>query len=265
MNHCNFRFFDLENKTLLITGTTKGIGKAVLPGLLEQGLNLISISNDRPLMEEIRAELGVDENRLRLYQCDLADAGEVQKVVDEIASANFPLDAIWHNAAMGKRQPFETSEEDLWQTMFQVNVFSATVLTRRLLEKLKASKQGRIIFTSSVLFEMGSSHRAAYVASKGAVEGLTRTLAHELKHTGITVNCLAPGAIPTGKIIPDSPQNQKVLSWQSVGRRVLPADMLGPACLLLSDAGGGISGQTWKIDGGLIHPLADPELQRRHL
>jgi hypothetical protein len=78
MNHCNFRFFDLQNKTLLITGTTKGIGKAALPILLEQGLNLISVSNDLSLMEEIRAELGVAENRLRLYQCDLADAVEVQ-------------------------------------------------------------------------------------------------------------------------------------------------------------------------------------------
>jgi NAD(P)-dependent dehydrogenase (short-subunit alcohol dehydrogenase family) len=68
MNHCNFRFFDLENKTLLITGTTKGIGKAALPILLEQGLNLISVSNDRVLKEEIRAEIGVEETGLRHKQ-----------------------------------------------------------------------------------------------------------------------------------------------------------------------------------------------------
>lgn len=216
-------------------------------------------------MEEIRAELGVAENRLRLYQCDLADAVEVQKIAEEIAAADFPLDAIWHNAAMGKRQPFETSGEDLWQQMFQVNVMSAAMLTRRLLPKLSSSGRGRIIFTSSVLFELGGSHRIAYVASKGAVEGLTRSLAHELKHTGITVNCVVPGAIPTGRINPDSPENQRVIDWQSVGRRVLPADMLGPVCLLLSEAGGGISGQSWKIDGGLIHPLADPEAQRKRI
>jgi len=258
MNYCNFRFSDLENRTLLITGTTTGIGKAALPGLLEQGLNLISLSNDRGLMEKIRAELGVNENRLRLYQCDLADVEEVQKVADEIARENILLDAIWHNAGIGKRQPFETSEEDLWETMFHVNLISATVLTRCLLDKLKASGHGRIIFTSSVLFELGGSPRAAYASSKGAVEGLTRSLAHELKHTGVTVNCLAPGAIPTRQINTNSLKNQQVIDWQSVGRRVLPVDMLGPVCLLLSEAGGGISGQTWKIDGGLIHPLADP-------
>ena len=262
MNHCNFRFFDLQNKTLLITGTTKGIGRSALPVLLEQGLNLISVSNDLSLMEEVREELGVEENRLRLYQCDLADTAEVQKIAEEIAEGDYPLDAIWHNAAMGKRQSFETSGDDLWLQMFQVNMMSAAMLTRRLLPKLKSNGHGRIIFTSSVLFELGGSYRTAYVASKGAVEGLTRSLAHELKHTGITVNCLVPGAIPTGRINPDSPENQQVIDWQSVGRRVFPADMLGPVCLLLSETGGGISGQIWKIDGGLIHPLADPRQQK---
>lgn len=262
MSHCSFRFFDLENKTLLITGTTKGIGKAVLPGLLEQGLNLISVSNDRELMEGIRSELGVDETRLRLYQCDLADAAEVQKIASEIADAEFPLDAIWHNAAIGERRLFESWEDDAWIKMFQVNVLSAVTLTRQLLTKLRSSGRGRIIFTSSVLFEMGSSRRTAYIASKGAVEGLTRSLAHELKHTGITVNCVAPGAIPTGALNPNSQQSQQVIAWQSVGRRIIPTDFLGPVCLLISDAGSGISGQTWKIDGGLIHPLADPELQQ---
>jgi 3-oxoacyl-[acyl-carrier protein] reductase len=264
MNHSNFRFFDLENKTLLITGTTKGIGKAALPILLEQGLNLISVSNDRELMEDIRAELGVDETRLRLYQCDLVVPAEVEKVANEIAASDCRLDAIWHNAAMGKRQAFESMETDSWQELLQVNVLSAAALTRRLLPKLKASKQGRIIFTSSVLFELGSSHRASYVSSKGVVEGLTRSLAHELKHSGITVNCLAPGAILTRQVSDPTPESLKVLSWQSVGRRLLSADMLGPVCLLLSEAGGGISGQVWKIDGGLIHPLADPELQRKY-
>jgi len=262
MNLCNFRFFDLENKTLLITGTTKGIGKAALPILLEQGLNLISVSDDRELMEEIRAELGVDEPRLRLYQCNLAVPAEVEKVADEIAASDYPLDAIWHNAAMGKRQAFESIETDSWQEMLQVNVLSAAALTRQLLPKLKASKQGRILFTSSVLFELGSSHRVSYVSSKGAVEGLMRSLAHELKHSGITVNCLAPGAILTRQASDPSPESLKVLSWQSVGRRLHSADMLGPVCLLLSAAGGGISGQIWKIDGGLIHPLADPRQQK---
>jgi len=97
------------------------------------------------------------------------------------------------------------------------------------------------------------------------LEALTHSLAHELKHTGITVNCLVPGAILVEKENPTPESNQRLINWQSVGRRLAPADILGPACLLLSEAGGGISGQSLTIDGGMIHPLADPDGQRRRL
>lgn len=265
MNNSLFRFFDLEKKTLLITGTTRGIGKALLPGLLEQGVNLLLLNRNLEAMQEIRRELGADENRMKLYDCDLANPAQVQEIADEIVNSGIPLEGILHNAAIDPRHEFEAGEELLWQQVFQVNLFSAVTLTRRLLPQLQSSGRGRIIFTGSVMYEMGGSFLTAYNASKGALQGLTHSLAHELKHTGITVNCLVPGAILVEKENATPESNQRLTNWQSVGRRLIPADMLGPLCLLLSEAGGGISGQALTIDGGLIHPLADPDGQRGRL
>jgi NAD(P)-dependent dehydrogenase (short-subunit alcohol dehydrogenase family) len=265
MSHSNFRFNDLHNKTLLITGTTRGIGKALLPGLLEQGLNLVLVSRNMEVMQSIREELGADENRMKLYKCDLGDSAQVQSIAYEIATSAIPLDGILHNAAIDPRHHFETGDEALWQSVMQVNLFSAVSLTRRLLPQLQRSKNGRILFTGSVMFEMGGSFLTAYNATKGALQGLTYSLAHELKHTGITVNCLVPGAILVEKESATAESNARLTNWQSVGRRIVPEDMLGPLCLLLSEAGDGISGQALTIDGGLIHPLADPDGQRRRL
>jgi len=265
MNYPKFRFNDLENKTLLITGTTRGIGKALLPGLLEQGLKLLLLNRNHEAMQEICHELGADESRIKLYKCDLADAAHVREVAEEIAQSDITLDAILHNAAIDPRHHFENGDEALWQQVFQTNLFSAVTLTRHLLPKLQSSGNGRIIFTGSVMYEMGGSFLTAYNATKGALQGLTYSLAHELKHTDITVNCLVPGAILVEKETATPESNARLTNWQSVGRRIIPDDMLGPLCLFLSEAGGGISGQTLTIDGGLIHPLADPDGQRRRL
>jgi len=265
MSHSNFRFNDLHNKTLLITGTTRGIGKALLPGLLDQGLNLVLVSRNMESMQSIREELGVDENRMKLYKCDLGDSAEVQKVAEQIAASDIALNGILHNAAIDPRHQFELGKEALWQNVMQVNLFAAVSLTRRLLPQLQRSKNGRIIFTGSVMYEMGGSFLTAYNATKGALQGLTFSLAHELKHTGITVNCLVPGAILVEKENATEESNARLTNWQSIGRRIVPEDMLGPLCLFLSEAGGGISGQALTIDGGLIHPLADPDGQRRRL
>jgi len=265
MSNSNFRFNDLENKTLLVTGTTRGIGKALLPGLLEQGLKLILLNRNHQAMQEIVGELGALQSQVTLYQCDLTNAAQVREVAEEIAQSDIALDAVLHNAAIDPRHQFEIGDEALWHQVFQTNLFSAVTLTRHLLPKLQESKNGRIIFTGSVMYGLGGSFLTAYNSTKGALQGLTFSLAHELKHTGITVNCLVPGAILVEKETASPESNARLINWQAVGRRIVPEDMLGPLCLFLSEAGGGMTAQTLTIDGGLIHPLADPAGQRRRL
>lgn len=260
-----FRFHDLEGRSLLITGVTSGIGKALLGGFLDQGLNIIAVSRGLDAMQAIRRELGVGDDRLRLFDCDLRHPGAVRETVDGILRERLPVDFLLHNAAIDPRETFEAAGTDHWDEVFQVNVFAAASLTRLLLPLLRRSGQGRIVFTGSVVFDLGASFLSAYGASKGAIVGLTRALAHELKDSGITVNCVQPGAIQVEKEDVSVLDHQRVIGWQSVPRRLQPDDLLGMLCLLFSAAGGAISAQTITIDGGFIHPLADPSAQGGHL
>lgn len=260
-----FRFNDLAGKTLLITGITRGIGRALLPGLLTQGLNLIAVSLGREQMNAVRAELGVDESRLRLFECDLSDPAAVEATGKAIAAAGLRIDGVLHNAAIDPRHPFGKTAPAPWDAVWQINVRAAVTLTQHLLPALRKSGHGRVIFTGSVVSDLGGVYLTAYATAKAAIGGLTRSLAHELKGSGITVNCLVPGAIQVEKEAGSMVGDQQLIAWQSVGRRLTPADLLGPLCLLLSEAGGGISGQCLTIDGGLIHPLISAEMQQSRL
>lgn len=260
-----FRFNDLAGKTLLITGVTRGIGRALLPGLLAQGLNLVAVSRGAARLEVIRAELGVDETRLRFFDCDLSDAAAVEATGRAIAASSLAIDGILHNAAIDPRHRFEKTGAAPWGDVWQINLRSAVTLTQHVLPQLKRSGHGRIIFTGSVVFELGGVYMTAYAASKGAVVGLTRSLAHELAGTGITVNCIQPGAIQVEKEAGATVANEQLIGWQSVRRRLDTNDLLGPTCLLLSAAGGGISGQCLTVDGGLLHPLVCGDTQQGRL
>ncbi|HWL52404.1 MAG TPA: SDR family NAD(P)-dependent oxidoreductase [Chthoniobacteraceae bacterium] len=258
-----FRFPDLNGRRLLITGITRGIGRALLPGLLEQGLELVAVSRNLEKMEAIRSELGASEAQLRLYDCDLGDREAVAATAQEIAGAGLEIDAVLHNAAIDPRHWFGKNDDAFWHEVMQINFFSAITLTRALLPVIRRSDQGRILFTGSVLFDMGGACVSAYTASKGAILGVTRSLAHELKGSGVTVNCIIPGAIRVEKETGGNDDN--LINWQSVPRRLEPDDLLGATCLLLSRWGGGITGQAITIDGGIVHPLAAPEQQGKRL
>lgn len=260
-----FRFPDLAGKTLVITGITRGIGRALLPGLLGQGLNLIAVSRGREKLAAVRAELGAEEPRLRLYECDLADPAAVAATGRAIAASGAAVDGILHNAAIDPRHHFDQAAPAPWDAVWQVNVQSAVTLTQAVLPALRRSAQGRIVFTGSIVSELGGAYLTAYAASKGALTGLTRALAHELQGTGITVNCILPGAIQVEKEAGTTADDAVLAGWQSVGRRLTAADLLGPLCLLLSGAGGGISGQCLTVDGGVMHPLMSREVQRGRL
>jgi NAD(P)-dependent dehydrogenase (short-subunit alcohol dehydrogenase family) len=260
-----YQFYDLEGKHLLITGVTSGIGRALLPELLRQGMNLVVVSRGMDRMLSIREELQVPEERMQLYDCDLSNPDAVELASDRILRSGVALDGVFHNAGIDTREHFSRSSEVFWSQLFQVNLFSAVTLTRKLLPVLRRSPQGRILFTGSVMFELGGACLSAYAASKGALVGLTRSLAHELKNTTITVNCIVPGAIAVGKTAGTRSGKGGVVLEQSVSRQLHPTDLAGLLCLLLSEAGGAICGQAITVDGGLHHSVASPERQGARL
>lgn len=262
-----FLFNDLRGRTLVLTGLTRGIGRAFLPYLLEQGVHIIGVSRGLDKMEALRTELGATPEQLALYECDLADPSSVAATGRAILESGTPIDGILNNAAIDPRHWFEKADEAFWLHVTQVNLFAAVALTRQLLPRIRESKHGRILFTGSVISELGGACLTAYSASKGALLGVTRSLAHELQGTNITVNCVIPGAIQVEKEGGGSDENlqEKLISWQSVPRRLVPADLIALTSLLLSEWGGGITGQSITVDGGIVHPLASPTMQGRSL
>ena len=260
-----FQFHDLKGRCLLVTGVTRGIGRALLRPLLEQGLNLILLSRGIDRLQVIQEELGFGHDRIQCYDCDLSDEAATTEVARKILDSGVSLDGMLHNAGVDTREHFEKADGRFWQEIFQVNLFSAVTLTRMLLPVLRQSSQGRIIYTGSVMFGLGSACLTTYVATKGALVGLTRSLAHELQGSGITVNCVVPGAIQVEKEARVIKSNEAILGWQSTPRRLEPADLAGLICLLLSQAGAGINGQDITVDGGIVHPLASREIQGRRL
>jgi NAD(P)-dependent dehydrogenase (short-subunit alcohol dehydrogenase family) len=233
--------------------------------LLGQGLNLIAVSRGQEKLAAVRAELGVDETRLRFVECDLSEPAAVTAAGRTIAESGRPVDGILHNAAIDPRHHFEKTAPAPWDAVWQVNLRSAVTLTQAVLPQLRRSAQGRIIFTGSIVSELGGAYLTAYAASKGALTGLTRSLAHELQGTGVTVNCILPGAIQVEKEAGTTEADDVLMGWQSVTRRLTATDLLGPLCLLLSQAGGGMSGQCLTVDGGVMHPLMSRDVQRGRL
>lgn len=260
-----FQFDDLCGKKIILTGANRGIGLGLIPGLLAQGIHLILVARKGDALKKIQKEYGDGRGSIDYAVCDLADHKARIRTSREIAEKYEVIDGIVHNAAIDPRRRFEELDIDFFRQVMATNVEPAIDITRELLPLLKKSAVPRVLLIGSVTFDLGGVFMSAYVASKGALVGLTRSLAHELGPAGITVNCISPGAIVVEKEGTDPEKDQMIINWQSVRRRIVPTDLLAPLCLFLSEAGGGITGQMLRVEGGVTHPMASALSQQKRL
>lgn len=239
----------MVTRTVIVTGAARGIGAAIAAMFAEQGFAVASAD----LSFEGVKTLGKD---WVAGHCDVRQESSVKAFVDRIEQAVGPADILVNNAGIYPMQPFEAISAEDWRSVMATNVDSVFHFCQATLPAMRRRGWGRIINIASNTFFMGLPNMTHYVASKGAMIGLTRSLAAEVGVDGVTVNCIAPNFTRTEgtKIVEDMAPDvvAQTVASQAVQRVALPADILGAVRFLASDDASFMTGQTLVVDGGTI-------------
>jgi NAD(P)-dependent dehydrogenase (short-subunit alcohol dehydrogenase family) len=247
--------FDLTGRVALVTGGSKGLGKAIARGFVEAGADIVISSRSEDVLKSALDEILAGTERRGIYVvADMAKRDDVRRLAQEALEKMGKVDILVNNAGSNVPEPIDKITDENWDRLLELNLTSCMVLTRELVPAMKQRGWGRIIHMSSVLGLGGKDARNSYAATKAALIGLTRASAMDLGPHGITVNSLAPGPFMTDlpmTVLSDA-DKQKFSKRMAVGRWGDPREVVGPALLLASEAGSFITGTALVVDGGVL-------------
>ncbi len=246
----------LLGRKVLVTGSSKGIGRGIAIRLAQEGADLVINYNSDPRgAEEALADVHALGRCGAIIRANLGTVSDVRDLVAQSADALGGLDVLVNNAGIEKHAPFWDVTENDFDAVLNVNLKGVFFATQAFVQQCRAAgRPGKIINISSVHEELAFPNFAAYCASKGGVRMLTRTLAVELGPLGITINSIAPGAIETPintKLLNDPVKLQSLVRQIPLNRLGKPNDVAGLAVFLASSESDYITGTTYVIDGGL--------------
>ena len=249
---------ELRDRKVLLTGAAGGLGTAITLAFVKAGARVLALDLDAAKGEALLAEsarAGAPVRAVRFVRCDLADLAATGALVKTLDAEEGGVDTLINNAAIYPSHAINDYTIEQLEAVQRVNVQASIVATQALVPGMKARGFGRIINVASITFSGGWANILPYVASKGAVIGMTRALARELGAAGITVNCISPGAFPTDaeKIHPDlEAYTRFILDHQAIKRRGRPEEIANAMMFFASDRSGFITGQTLNVDGGWV-------------
>lgn len=243
----------LNGKTALVTGASRGIGRAIALRLAEDGANVAVIyagSADKAeaVVNEITA-LGVNA-KAKAYRCNVADSAAVNETVKAVTNDLGKIDILVNNAGITRDGLMLRMKDEDFDAVLDTNLKGAFNMIRACYSGFIRKKSGRIINISSVSGIMGNAGQANYSASKAGVIGLTKSVARELASRGITCNAVAPGFIQTD-MTENLGDNNPLLNSIPLGRMGKPEDIAAAVAFLASDSAAYITGEVLKVDGGL--------------
>jgi NAD(P)-dependent dehydrogenase (short-subunit alcohol dehydrogenase family) len=249
------QLFDLTGKTALITGGSKGIGRAIARGFAEAGANVaISARHEAELQAAVKfIQQGLNV-RVEYRVADMHDRCQTDELAAWAVSTMGKVDILVNNAGANRPQSLVTTTDKDWDDIVELNLTSCMRLARKLAPGMVERKWGRIIHLSSVMALVSNPGRGCYSATKAALLGMSRAHALELGPHGVTVNSIAPGPIATDlpmSILSDE-QKLKFQELTAVKRWGQVEDMVGPALLLASNAGAFITGNVILAEGGML-------------
>ena len=243
----NYNPFSLEGKTILVTGSSSGIGQAVAIECSKLGAKVIVTGRNEERLQETFNQLEGEGHSQIIADLNVED--DIEKLVTECPEIN----GLVNNAGRGKSKPVNFIKIEDLQDVYQTNLFGIALLTKGLIKKKKLQKDSSIVFTSSISSYMTAPGLAIYASSKAAVLAYMRTCAIELAPKGIRANAILPGMVET-KLINSGTytdeDKQKDLDLYPLGRYGIPLDIARPVAFLLSDASSWMTGVEMVIDGG---------------
>jgi 3-oxoacyl-[acyl-carrier protein] reductase len=245
---------DLTGKAAVVTGASRGIGRAIALGLAAQGADVcFSYRGNADAAEETRRAIEAAGRRAVAHQADVTDPESADGLVKAAIEAFGKVDILVNNAGITRDDLIMRMSVDAWRSVLETNLFGAFYTLKAVTRPMLKARAGRIINITSVSGQAGQTGQANYSSAKAGLIGLTKAAARELASRGITVNAVAPGFVLTEltRDLPEDLQSQ-IVERTPLGRFGTPEEIGHAVCFLASDEAAYITGQVLAVDGGLV-------------
>ena len=244
----------LKDRVALISGAATGIGESIARLFAAHGAHVYILDRDLEGCRTVAASIVSTGGSAIAYGGDVQRRADIEPWVESAIRDFGRIDILINNAGVYPRQTFLEMSEAQWDEMQEINLKSMFHTLQTVLPHMVAQRGGKVVNISSVTFHLGMASLTHYVASKGGVIGLTRSLAREMGDYNIHLNCITPGAIKTdaeAKVLTED-QAQGMVASQCLKRRIMPLDIARVCLFLSSELSDGMTGQTLNVDGGWV-------------
>ncbi|HEX9440861.1 MAG TPA: 3-oxoacyl-[acyl-carrier-protein] reductase [Roseiflexaceae bacterium] len=245
---------DLKDKIALVTGGSRGIGRAIATTLADAGATVVvNYKGNHTAADEVVRAIAAADGQATATQADISKPEDVERLFKDVLERYGKLDILVNNAGITRDTLLLRMKEDDFDAVLQTNLRGVYLCTKAALRPMTKARGGRIINITSVVGLMGNAGQSNYAAAKAGIIGFTKSAAREMASRNITINAVAPGYIETELtgVLSES-MRAAILENIPLGRLGMPQDVANLVCFLASDAAAYITGQTLTVDGGMV-------------